>query len=151
MNSEDESGMKLKTYLYVTSYNEDKSKLEAILALTKAVLYVEVAIELENFGEFGILFTSYHEVDDINSRIKKHGIHYLLLDITLNVSMQTVVGMLPNADLEQVKTLQMRAGQGVSKEDRIKHLKFYREEAVREQKYELAAELRDKIKKLEQK
>ena len=150
MSTEEEDGMKLKTYLYVTSYNEDKDKLEAILALTKAILYVEVAIELENFGEFGILFTSYHEVDDINNRIKKHGIHYLLLDITLNVSMQTVVGMLPDADLGHVKTLQMRAGQGVSKEDRIKHLKFYREEAVREQKYELAAELRDKIKKLEQ-
>lgn len=150
MNDASDEGMKLKTYLYVTSYSEDKEKLEAILALTKAILYVEVAIELENFGESGILFTSYHEVDDINSRIKKHGIHYLLLDVTLNISMQTMVGMLPDAELEQVKTIQLRGGQGVSKEDRIKHLKYYREEAVREQKYELAAELRDKIKKLEQ-
>lgn len=145
-----EENKKLKTYLYITSFNNDKEKKDAFIAVTKAILYVEVAVEMENFGDYGILFTSFHDVNDINERIKKHGVYYLLIDITMDISMQTVVGMLPDFDLETLKSLQAGFGKKITKEERLNHLKFYREQAAKDQKFEVAAELRDKIKILEE-
>lgn len=99
------SEVKKGIYLYIACYNEESKKAKAFIAVTKAMLFDEVAIEMENLGDHAILFTSSMSLVDIKEKLKDNKTPYLLIDIGISYDIESIAGLLPNSDFEIVKNI----------------------------------------------
>ena len=79
-NKEEYKGL----YLFIACYNTESKKTQAFIAVTKAMLFDSVAIELENLGDHAILFTSKLPMREIKEKLRSTKTHYLLVDLTVS-------------------------------------------------------------------
>lgn len=126
-----------KMYLFVTC-NTDDLKNEAFIAVTKAMLYSNVAIEMENLGDYAILIISSLPIKKIDEKLKRSKVHYILIDLSLAYDLESVLGFLPDSKLELIKNITAN----VFSPEKT-HLKKALKEAVQNENYELAAPIRD--------
>ncbi len=125
-------------YLYIACYNEKAKKQEAFIAVTKAILYNEVVIEMENLGDYAILFTSDMPISDIRDKLKSNKVNYLLIDLSLSYDLESVFGFLPDSKIEMVQKI--TKGMFSKKKDSLdRKLK----ESIETENFELAAPIRD--------
>lgn len=125
-------------YLYIACYNSANEKSDAFIVVTKAMLYDEVAIELENIGDHAILFTSIKPLSEINEKLKHSKTHYLLIDLSMVYDLESIFGLLPESDINMVKKIT----EGVYSGEKI-HLKRKLQESIEKENFELSAPLRD--------
>jgi hypothetical protein len=135
--SEDKKGV----YLFIACYNSEEQKTNAFIAVTKAMLFDEVAIEMENLGDHAILFTSSLPLIDIKEKLKITKTHYLLIDLSVTYDLESICGFLPESQIELIKNM----NSGVFSKEKP-HLKRKLEDSVKNENYELAASLRDLTK-----
>lgn len=136
MSSVSEEGMGI--YLYVSFPSGDKNEAKNFLAVTKANLYSQAAINLESVGEHSILFTSILPYEEIKSKFSSNKIPFLLLNLGILYDLECICGFLPESEL---KTIQNITTQKFSKNKlRLKRLL---QESIEKEKFELAAKLRD--------
>lgn len=128
-------------YLYIACYNSELQKTEAFIAVTKAMLYDEVAIEMENLGDHAILFTSEMHLADIREKLKASKTQFLLIDLSVTYDLESVFGFLPESKIELVKNIT----QNIFSNEKV-HLKRKLDDSVKKERFELAASLRDLIK-----
>lgn len=129
---------KIGVYLYIACYNNLEQKGEGFIAVTKAILYDEVAIFMENLGDHAILFTSALPIVDIRERLKHKKTHYLLIDLSVSYDLESLSGFLPDSKIEMIK--QLTENKFSKDKIRVKHIL---EEALEKENFELAAPLRD--------
>lgn len=130
--TEDEMGI----YLYLACYNNEAQRNQAFIAVTKAMLFDEVAIVMENIGDHAVLFTSTMKYDEIKSKLINNKVPYLLIDIGASFDLECISGIVPDSKIEMMKNITM---QKFSKNK--PHLKRILEDAVVKENYELAAPL----------
>ena len=135
--TEDKKGV----YLFVACYNDDSQKKLAFIAVTKAMLFDEVAIEMENLGDHAILFTSILPLSTIKEKLKNTKTHYLLIDLSVTYDLESICGFLPESEIELIKNM----NNGTFSKEKP-HLKRKLDDSVEKENYELAASLRDLIK-----
>jgi hypothetical protein len=135
--TEDKKGV----YLFIACYNREQQKSDAFIAVTKAMLFDEVAVEMENLGDHAILFTSTLSVADIKEKLKITKTHYLLLDLSVSYDLESICGFLPESQIELIKNM----NRGFFSKEKP-HLKRKLEDSISNENYELAASLRDLTK-----
>lgn len=135
--SEAEQGV----YLYIACYTNDSEKEEAFIAVTKAMLYDEVAIITENIGDQTLLFTSTLPIEEIKKKLNNSKTKYLLVELSLSYDLESIVGFIPDSKIELIKKITKGK---FSKEKN--NLKRKLNEAVLKENFELAAPLRDALK-----
>lgn len=134
-----ESNKEVKgVYLYITFYKQETKKIEAFIAVTKAVLFNEVASEIECLGNNAILFSSALEISEIKEKLKKNNAHYLLLDLSISHDLESVYGFFPESKIEIINKITKNI---FSKEK--PYLKRKLDNSVKSEQFELAAPLRD--------
>jgi hypothetical protein len=127
-------------YLYLACYVSETEKQQAFIAVTKAMLYDEVAIDMENLGDHAILFTSTMPLSEIREKLKNKT-PFLLIDLSVTYDLESVLGFLPDSKIELVRKITKNL---FSKEK--PNLKRKLDESVADEKFELAAALRDLTK-----
>lgn len=125
-------------YLYIAYYTSVSQSLEASIAVTKAMLFDEVALEMENLGDHAVLFTSIIPLQEIKGKLKSSKVPYLLIDLSIAYDLESVFGFLPDSQIELIKSV----NQNLFSKDKI-HLKRKLQDSVENESYELAASLRD--------
>lgn len=135
--TEDKKGV----YLFVACYNSESQKSEAFIAVTKATLFDEAAIEMENLGDHAILFTSKLSLIEIKEKLNITKTHYILIDLSVTYDLESILGFLPESKIELIKNM----NKGVFLKQKP-HLKRKLEDSVKNENYELAASLRDLTK-----
>lgn len=131
-------------YLYIACYNNAAQKGDAFIAVTKAILYDEVAIIMENLGDHAILFTSLMSIPEIKEKLKHKQTQYLLIDLSVSYDLESLSCFLPESKIEMIKNL---TDNKFSK-NKIR-LKYLLGEALEKENFELAAPLRDLTKEKE--
>lgn len=129
-------------YLYVACYNNDAQKNKAFISVTKAMLFNEVAIEMENLGDYAILFTSIKSFYEIKNKMKSGNVQYLLIDIGASFDLERISGFISESQIELIKKI---TAQKFSKDK--SHLNRILAESIEEDNFELSAPVRDIIKK----
>jgi hypothetical protein len=92
-------------YLFIACYNTESKRTQAFIAVTKAMLFDSVAIELENLGDHAILFTSTLPMNEIKERLKSTKAHYLLIDLTISYDLEAISGFLPESKINLIKNI----------------------------------------------
>lgn len=124
-------------YLYIACYNDESEKIKAFIAVTKAMLFDEVAIEMENLGDHAILFTSTMTLLDIKDKLKSNKTPYLLIDISVTFDLESIVGFLPESGIELIKNINKNK---FNKEKPYINRKL--KDSVDKENFELAAQLK---------
>jgi hypothetical protein len=127
-------------YLFIACYNMESKRTQAFIAVTKAMLFDSVAIELENLGDHAILFTSTLPMNEIKERLKSTKAHYLLIDLTISYDLEAISGFLPESKINLIKNI----NKGLFSKEKIS-LENKMETAVENENYELAAKTRDSL------
>jgi hypothetical protein len=135
--TEDKKGV----YLYIGCYNEESKRAEAFIAVTKAMLSDEVAIEMENLGDHAILFTSEMSITEVKERLKGTKTQYLLVDLSITYDLESICGFLPESKIELIKNI----SKGAFLKEKP-HLKRKLDDSIEKENYELAAPIRDLTK-----
>lgn len=128
-------------YLYIACYSKESQSLEASIAVTKAMLYDEVALEMENLGDHAILFTSIIPLAQIKEKLKSNKVPYLLIDLSICYDLESIFGLLPDSQIDLIKNV----NQGLFSKNKM-HLKRKLQDSIEKESYELAASLRDLTK-----
>ena len=129
---------KIGVYLYVACYNSAEKKQEAFMMVTKAMLHEEVTIELENLGGYAILFTSDKSLAEIREKLNTNKTPFILVDLSLSYDLESMCGFLPDSQIEMIKNIT----RGVFSKNKPR-LAQKLHEAVEDEKFEMAAQLRD--------
>lgn len=128
-------------YLFIACYNNDVEKLGAFIAVTKAMLFDEVAIEMENLGDHAILFTSTKNLAEINEKLKSGKTQYLLIDVSISYDLESIAGFLPDSKIGMIANI----NSGIFNKEKP-HLKRKLDDSIEKENFELAAALRDSTK-----
>ena len=128
-------------FLYIACYANEKQKSEGFIAVTKAMLYDEVAIEMENIGDHAIVFTTTKKLSEIKEKLKSSKTPYLLIDIGISYDLESISGIIPDTDIEIFKKI----SKGEFSKDK-NFLKRKLSDSLEEENFELAAALRDSNK-----
>ena len=135
-NKEEYKGL----YLFIACYNTESKKTQAFIAVTKAMLFDSVAIELENLGDHAILFTSKLPMREIKEKLRSTKTHYLLVDLTVSYDLEAISGFLPESKISFIKNI----NKGLFSKEKVS-LENKMETAVESENYELAAKTRDSL------
>ncbi len=135
-NKEEYKGL----YLFIACYNTESKKTQAFIAVTKAMLFDSVAIDLENLGDHAILFTSKLPMSEIKEKLRSTKTHYLLVDLTISYDLEAISGFLPESKINLIKNI----NKGLFSKEKIS-LENKMETAVESENYELAAKTRDSL------
>lgn len=129
-------------YLYVACYNDESQKKKAFIAVTKAMLFDEIAIFLECIGEHAVLFTSIKDYNEIKEKLNNNKVPYLLIDIGASFDLECISGFIPDSKIEIIKNI---TEQRFSKNKPYLNRIF--EKALLKENFELAAPIRDLSKR----
>lgn len=125
-------------YLYVACYNDNVQKSKAFIAVTKAMLFDEIAIEMENLGDYAVLFTSAKEFSTIKGKLNTNKVPYVLIDLGASFDLEAISGFIPDS---KIKVIQDLTEQNFSKDKPT--LKRILSHALEKENFELAAPVRD--------
>lgn len=130
----------LRTYLFIPNR---KDLDDSYVAVKEAYINDNIADKTERVGVYGILFTSEMEYSDVRDKIRiKPGERHLLIEITGNITAESIFGFFPDTDIEELKGLNLD-----NLKDSAHWIERELERAVASQNYEKAAKLRDELKK----
>lgn len=125
-------------FLYIACYTNEKQKSEGFIAVTKAMLYDEVAIEMESIGDHAVVFTTTKNFSEVKEKLKKSKVPYMLIDLSISYDLESIASNFADSDIQVIKNI----SSGKFSKDK-KFLKQKINAAVQEENFELAAVLRD--------
>ncbi|HSG31941.1 MAG TPA: UvrB/UvrC motif-containing protein [Thermodesulfobacteriota bacterium] len=134
----------LRVYLFLAWESEEyKKDPKSFMAVIKAMLEDEVAIDMDEIGSHGILFSSILEFDKIKEFLNtKKNIPRIIIELTDNIDSDTISGFFPGTEIKVLENLSLS---NFKIESRITYLNKVRDKMVEEQKFEKAAAIRDEI------
>lgn len=134
---------KLKTYLFLLQGGDNKKLTDSYVAVKQAHINHVIANKTERINNYGVLFTtemSWLEVND-NLGMKK-GEHYLLIELNKNFESDTISGVFPDTNIEDIKALNLE-----NLKDSADWLKRELDKAVNSENYEMAAKIKKELDK----
>ena len=133
-------------FLYISWAPESPNRnyFKSYMAVVKAMIHEEISAGMENIGENGIVFLSPLSFKEVKEKLKHGKFPYLLLDISLNVSTNTIDGFLTVTEIEKLKVFLIN-----SKKDKMTDLQLRLENALDEEDYRSAIFYRDQMTELD--
>jgi len=131
----------LRTYLFLLQGGDNKKLTNSYVAVKQAHINHVIASKTERVNNYGVLFTTTLDWMDVNEKINmKDGENYLLIELNKNFESDTIYGVFPDTNIEDIKSLNLE-----NLKDSAKWLKKELDKAVENENYEMAAKIRDKI------
>ena len=133
----------LKTYLFLLQGGDNKKLTDSYAAVKQAHINEVIAEKTERVNNYGVLFTTKMNWVDVNEKLKmKDGEHYLLIELNENFKSDTISGVFPDTNIEDIKSLNLE-----NLKDSAGWLKKELDKAVDNENYERAARLKIKLNK----
>ncbi len=131
----------LKTYLFLPQGGDNKSLTDSYIAVKQAHINHKIAEKTERVNNYGVLFTSKLDWIDVNSELRmKPSEHYLLIELNSNFESDTISGVFPDTNIEDIKALNLE-----NIKDSAEWIEKELNKAVGRQDYELAAVLKKRL------
>lgn len=136
MNSTD-----LKMFLFLPQESDGQKLTDSYIAVKQAYINDVIAIKTERVAGFGVIFTTTMNSIEVINNLKMKDSKYLLIELTGNITTESIAGFFPDTDIDELKNLNLE-----NLKDNAKWLEHELNKAIDNQDYERAAEIRDKIK-----
>jgi hypothetical protein len=131
----------VKTFLLLPQGEGGKKISQSYIAVKQAYINHEIAIKTERVGRYGIIFTTEMDFREVTENLKmKESEPYLLIELTGNISSDSIVGFLPDTHIDELRGLNLD-----NLKDSAEWLKKELEKALDSEDYLKAAEIRDKL------
>lgn len=132
---------KLKTYLFLLQGGDNKKLTDSYVAVKQAHINHVIAGKTERVNNYGVLFTTIMDWIEVNEKLNmKKNEHYLLIELSDNFKSETISGVFPDTNIEDIKALNLE-----NLKDSAHWLERELDKAVDSEDYEMAAIIRDKI------
>jgi len=132
---------KLKTYLFLLQGGDNKKLTDSYVAVKQAHINHVIAGKTERVNNYGVLFTTIMDWIEVNEKLNmKKDEHYLLIELSENFKSETISGVFPDTNIEDIKSLNLE-----NLKDSAHWLERELDKAVDSENYEMAARIRDKI------
>lgn len=133
----------LKMFLFLPQDLEGKKKLtESYIAVKQAYIKDTIAEKTERVSGYGVIFTTNMSSIEVREKLKMRNSTYLLIELTGNVTEESIAGFFPDTDIEELKSLNLE-----NLKDNAEWLKLELNKAVDNEDFEKAAKIRDKLNK----
>jgi excinuclease UvrABC helicase subunit UvrB len=134
--------MIVKTFLLLPQGGSGKVVTQSYIAVKQAYINHEIAQKTERVGNYGILFTTDKNIEEVTKLLKmKKDESYLLIELTKGITSESISGFMPHTDIDELRALNLE-----NLKDNAKWLELELNKAVDNEDFERAAEIRDKIK-----
>lgn len=134
---------KLKTYLFLLQGGDNKKLTDSYVAVKQAHINHVIAGKTERVNNYGVLFTTIMDWIEVNEKLNmKKDEHYLLIELSENFKSETISGVFPDTNIEDIKSLNLE-----NLKDSANWLERELDKAVDSENYEMAARIRDRITK----
>lgn len=132
---------KLKTYLFLLQGGDNKKLTDSYVAVKQAHINHVIAGKTERVNNYGVLFTTIMDWIEVSEKLNmKKDEHYLLIELSENFKSETISGVFPDTNIEDIKSLNLE-----NLKDSANWLERELDKAVDSENYEMAARIRDKI------
>lgn len=132
----------LRMFLFLPHNIDGKKVTDSYIAVKQAYISDEIAEKTERVSGYGVIFTTTMSSSEVKRKLKMKNSLYLLIELTGNVTEESILGFFPDTDIEELKNLKLE-----SLRDNADWLKEELDKAVGLEDYERAAEIRDKLNK----
>lgn len=113
---------------------------DSYIAVKQAYINDEIAEKTERVAGYGVIFTSKMNYIDVVEKLRMKDNPFLLIELTGNVTAESIVGFFPDTDIEELRSLNLE-----NLKSNAEWLQKELDKAVESQNFERAAEIRDKI------
>jgi hypothetical protein len=131
----------LKMYLFLLQSTDGCELKESYIAVKQAQISDSIAESAERVGTFGVIFTTKMNWVELNEKLKmKEGEHYLLIELNENFKSETISGVFPDTNIEELRSLNLE-----NLKRNAEWLEAELKKAVDNENYERAAKLKKEI------
>lgn len=132
---------KLKTYLFLPQGGDNKKLTDSYIAVKQAHINESIADKTERVNNFGVIFTTTLDWIDVNEKLRmKRGEHYLLIELNENFKSDTISGVFPDTNIDDIKALNLG-----NIKDSAEWIERELNKAVEREDYETASKLKKKL------
>lgn len=132
----------LKMFLFLPQDVGGKKLTDSYIAVKQAFIKDTIAYKTERVSGYGVIFTTKISAIEVREKLKMKNSKYLLIELTGNVTEESIAGFFPDTDIEALKALNLE-----NLKDNAEWLRIELERAVDSENFEKAAEIRDKLNK----
>lgn len=132
----------LRMFLFLPQDLGGKKLTESYITVKQAYIKDTIAEKTERVSGYGVIFTTRMNPIEVREKLKMKNSTYLLIELTGNVTEESIAGFFPDTDIEELKSLNLE-----NLKDNAEWLKLELSKAVDSENFERAAEIRDKLNK----
>ena len=96
----------LKTYLFLPQGRSGEGVTDSYIAVKQAHINNSIAEKTERVGNHGVIFTTNKSIENVKKELSINE-QYLLIDLTGNISEETISGFMPNIKIHELKSLNL--------------------------------------------
>jgi hypothetical protein len=132
----------LNMFLFLPQGEEGKKLTDSYIAVKQAYINDVIAEKTERVAGYGVIFTTKMKALEVRENLKMKDFPYLLIELTGNVTEESIAGFFPDTDIEELKRLNLD-----SLKRNAEWLQSEMDRAVKNENFEKAAEIRDELNK----
>lgn len=133
----------LKTYLLLFQGGDNKKLTDSYVAVKQAHINDTIAEKTERVNNYGVIFTTDMNWIEVNEKLNmKKGEHYLLIELNQNFKSDTISGVFPDTNIDEIKALNLE-----NLKDSAEWLEKELDKAVDSENYEMAAKIKKELDK----
>lgn len=133
-----ESGLHM--FLFLPQGYEGKKLTSSFIAVKQAFIKDSIAEKTERISGHGVVFTTKMNSVEVRGILNMKDMPFLLIELTGNITAETIAGFLPDTDIEELKNLNT-----LNLKKSANWLRGELNKAVEFEDFERAAEIRDKL------
>ncbi|MEK6828531.1 MAG: UvrB/UvrC motif-containing protein [Nanoarchaeota archaeon] len=130
----------LKMFLFLPQEEKGQKLTDSYIAVKQAYIKDTIAEKTERVAGFGVIFTTRMNAIEVRENLRMKDSPYLLVELTGNVTEESIAGFFPDTDIEELRNLNLD-----SLKDNAQWLEKELNKAIEREDYKKAAEIRDKI------
>jgi len=131
----------LKTYIFLPQGGDNKKLTDSYIAVKQAHINESIADKTERVNNYGVLFTTTLDWIEVNQKLRmKDGEHYLLIELNQNFKSDTISGVFPDTNIDDIKSLNLE-----NIKDSAEWIEKELNKAVEKEDYLKAAKLKKKL------
>ncbi len=132
----------LKMFLFLPHELSGKKLTDSYISVKQAYIQNVIAEKTERVSGYGVIFTTKMNAVEVHQNLKMKNSSYLLIELTGNVTEESIAGFFPGTDIEELKSLNLE-----NLKNNAEWLKSELNKAVDNEDFEKAAQIRDKLNK----
>lgn len=131
----------LRMFLFLPQEGNGQKLTDSYIAVKQAHIKDAIAEKAERVAGYGVIFTTRMDTIQVRENLRMKELPYLLIELTGNVTEESIAGFFPDTDIEELRGLNLE-----SLKDNAQWLEKELNKALECEDYKKAAVIRDKIK-----